>query len=135
MDDLRGRRVLVTGASTGIGAAVARHLGGRGCRLALFARRPADHCHGDQPATRSGVHRLRHGAGFGAQRQAIAGILDIGAGHHRAVRKGQSCTDVEVRIGRIGLRRCIARSRCLLSLSQKLYVPSPPAVTKVPCCG
>jgi short-subunit dehydrogenase len=34
-----GTVVLVTGASSGIGAAVARHLGRYGCRLALFARR------------------------------------------------------------------------------------------------
>jgi NAD(P)-dependent dehydrogenase (short-subunit alcohol dehydrogenase family) len=37
-----GTVVLVTGASSGIGAAVARHLGRHGCRLALFARREAE---------------------------------------------------------------------------------------------
>jgi short-subunit dehydrogenase len=37
-----GTVVLVTGASSGIGAAVARHLGRRRCRLALFARREAE---------------------------------------------------------------------------------------------
>jgi 3-oxoacyl-[acyl-carrier protein] reductase len=35
IDDLAGRRVLVTGASTGIGAAVARAFGAQGARLAL----------------------------------------------------------------------------------------------------
>jgi NAD(P)-dependent dehydrogenase (short-subunit alcohol dehydrogenase family) len=37
-----GTVVLVTGSSSGIGAAVARHLGRYGCRVALFARREAE---------------------------------------------------------------------------------------------
>ncbi|MFZ9415679.1 MAG: SDR family NAD(P)-dependent oxidoreductase, partial [Alphaproteobacteria bacterium] len=35
MDDLRGKRVLVTGASTGIGAAVARGFGAAGAVVAV----------------------------------------------------------------------------------------------------
>ena len=38
--DLDGRRVLVTGASRGIGEAIAREAATRGARLALVARRP-----------------------------------------------------------------------------------------------
>jgi 3-oxoacyl-[acyl-carrier protein] reductase len=38
---LAGRRIVVTGASRGIGAAIARHLGHLGARLVLVARDPA----------------------------------------------------------------------------------------------
>ena len=40
--DLRGRGVLVTGASSGIGAALARRCGERGARVGLAARREAE---------------------------------------------------------------------------------------------
>ncbi len=39
MDDLRGKHVVVTGASAGIGALLCRRLGERGCRVTLAARR------------------------------------------------------------------------------------------------
>jgi NAD(P)-dependent dehydrogenase (short-subunit alcohol dehydrogenase family) len=38
--DLRGRVVLITGASRGLGLVLAREFAGRGCRLALCARNP-----------------------------------------------------------------------------------------------
>jgi 3-oxoacyl-[acyl-carrier protein] reductase len=42
MDDLREKVCLVTGASTGIGAAAARALGGHGASVAVHFHRSAD---------------------------------------------------------------------------------------------
>jgi 3-oxoacyl-[acyl-carrier protein] reductase len=42
MNDLREKVCLVTGASTGIGAAVARALGGHGASVAVHYHRSAD---------------------------------------------------------------------------------------------
>ena len=39
MTDLRGKSIVVTGASSGIGAAVVRALAGEGARLTIGARR------------------------------------------------------------------------------------------------
>lgn len=40
MDDLKGKVVLVTGASTGIGAGVAKALGALGCKVAVHYKVP-----------------------------------------------------------------------------------------------
>jgi 3-oxoacyl-[acyl-carrier protein] reductase len=46
MEDLRGKACLVTGASTGIGAAVARALGAHGASVAVHYHRSADEAEG-----------------------------------------------------------------------------------------
>jgi 3-oxoacyl-[acyl-carrier protein] reductase len=56
IDDLRGKSVLVTGASSGIGAAVSRALGEQGARLAL-------HWHSNEAAARSVARDIEAGGG------------------------------------------------------------------------
>jgi 3-oxoacyl-[acyl-carrier protein] reductase len=46
MEDLRGKACLVTGASTGIGAAVARALAAHGASVAVHYHRSADEARG-----------------------------------------------------------------------------------------
>ena len=63
MQDLRGKVVLVTGSSTGIGAAVAAGLAGQGCRVAVHYASQAD-------AAAGVVARILEGGGEAALFQA-----------------------------------------------------------------
>ncbi len=76
---LRGKRVLITGASRGIGLATARGFAAEGCRLHLVARRP--------DALAAAVEQLR--ADSGADVQGLA--LDL--------REPGSVAEIERRLG------------------------------------
>ncbi|HLQ13597.1 MAG TPA: SDR family oxidoreductase [Steroidobacteraceae bacterium] len=65
IDDLRGKSVLVTGASSGIGAAVSRAFGEQGARLAL-------HWHSNEVAARSVARDIEAG---GAEAVLLRGDL------------------------------------------------------------
>ena len=71
----------------------------------------ADHRHFGQPAAPAGGHRLGHRHGLGAQRQAVAGVLDVGPGDDLAVLEQQRRADGEVGIGRVGIERRRPRRR------------------------
>ncbi len=55
--DFEGRRILITGAGTGIGATTAQLLAGRGARVAILDR--------DTAAAEAAASRLGHGKGLG----------------------------------------------------------------------
>ncbi len=52
---------------------------------------------------------VRQGDGLGAERQAVAGILEIRAGHHAAIGQQHGCADAEAGIRRMGVQRRRAR--------------------------
>jgi NAD(P)-dependent dehydrogenase (short-subunit alcohol dehydrogenase family) len=84
--DLKGKRVLVTGASTGIGAALAEGFAAQGAVVGICARREAmlaevlERCQASSPESRMWVTdlaQLDQLAGFAAQVEAELGPLDV----------------------------------------------------------
>lgn len=69
-DEFAGRRVVVTGASGGIGAGIARHLSARGARVFNLDRRPGEH----------GEHVPCDVADAGSVTDAAASVLERAGG-------------------------------------------------------
>jgi len=75
-----GTVVLVTGASSGIGAAVARQLGRYGCRLALFARR--------EPELNAVAKEVESAGGSALVVPGdVTSLADVRAAHERVARE------------------------------------------------
>jgi NAD(P)-dependent dehydrogenase (short-subunit alcohol dehydrogenase family) len=72
-DELRDRRILITGAGTGIGAITARLLGSKGARIAILDR---DGKAAQAAASSLGEDRGLAAAGDVADAQAVATVLD-----------------------------------------------------------
>ena len=93
MSSLRGKRIWITGASSGIGAALAEELAGRGCRLALTARsaEPLERLAAGLPdaiALPGDIADLERMRTIGAELEATWGEIDIAvlnAGIYRPV--------------------------------------------------
>ena len=77
-DDLRGRVVVVTGATRGIGLGVARHLGSRGARVVITGRREPGVSEASDALDAIGVEHLAAVADV-ADRDAMVAIVDEAA--------------------------------------------------------
>jgi len=107
MAELSGMRALVTGGSSGIGAAIARELAARGCDLVLTARRKpqlaevAASCHGVRVDLVTGDLGGDFGANAVWSAAAASGPIDIlinnaGFGAFRAFTRTEAARDAEM---------------------------------------
>jgi NAD(P)-dependent dehydrogenase (short-subunit alcohol dehydrogenase family) len=87
--DLKGKLVLITGASKGIGLAIANALAAEGCNLHLAAR--------DEPALRKTADRLakEHGVKVTVHRRDLSLAAEV-------EELGEACTDVDILVNNAG---------------------------------
>ncbi len=90
---LRGRRALVTGGSSGIGAAMARTLGAAGARVVLVARRRAE--------LQAEADRLQ-GEGIAAD-VLVADLGDLAAARAAAAEAGQRLGGIDILVNAAGV--------------------------------
>jgi NAD(P)-dependent dehydrogenase (short-subunit alcohol dehydrogenase family) len=90
--DLKGKLALITGASKGIGLAIANALAAEGCNLHLAAR--------DEAALQQTAQRLRdeHGVEVTVHRRDLSLAAEVEA-------LGEACTDVDILVNNAGILR------------------------------